>query len=115
MGLFYRMSEKANVIMGPAASDAAREYEVANWIGIHLTSDASLEAARLIGEDPEFDYVLVDYDVPMKAGTAGTRTLVADSARTISDVLVMEPTMYEFARSMTTLFRSSRGTRQGSR
>ena len=60
MGLFHRMSERSNMIMGPAVSDAARDYEVANWIGIHLTSGASLE----------LEYVLVDYDVPMKTGSS---------------------------------------------
>ena len=53
--------------MGPAVSDAATWYERADWIGIHATPYTTMFLKSLLQrENQNLDYVLVDYDVPLK-------------------------------------------------
>lgn len=66
-GDLYRADENANTIMGPAVSDAAAWYARADWIGIHATPQATIFLRSLLEhEGKDLDYVLIDYDVPLK-------------------------------------------------
>ena len=66
-GTFYGIDDKRNTIMGPAVTDAASWYERADWIGIHATPYATvLINSFLAAGGDSLDYVLVDYDVPLK-------------------------------------------------
>jgi len=71
VGLFRRVDDKTNTIMGPAVSDAAAWYDKADWVGIAATPHATMfiQSVRerqqmILGLD--IDAFLVDYDVPIK-------------------------------------------------
>jgi hypothetical protein len=68
IGEFYRISEKAGTIMGPAVSDAAAWYGLADWIGINATPHATLFIDWLLEHQASvsLDHLLVDYEVPLK-------------------------------------------------
>lgn len=67
IGEFYRVSEAAGTIMGPAVSDAAAWYGLADWIGINATPHASMFIDSLLEQaSGTLDHVLVDYEVPLK-------------------------------------------------
>ncbi|HEV8347587.1 MAG TPA: hypothetical protein VGQ16_13490 [Vicinamibacterales bacterium] len=67
VGDFYRLDPASNTVMGPAVSDAATWYERADWIGIHATPYTTIFLKSLLQrENRTLDYVLIDYDVPLK-------------------------------------------------
>lgn len=67
VGDFYKLDPGSNTVMGPAVSDAATWYERADWIGIHATPYTTIFLRSLIQrENQTLDYVLLDYDVPLK-------------------------------------------------
>ena len=70
IGSFYADSE-SNTVMGEAVTDAAAWYAQANWIGIHATPRATIILHGLLeGNKKNRDYVMVDYDVPLKNGSS---------------------------------------------
>lgn len=67
VGDFYRLDPASNTVMRPAVSDAAMWYERADWIGIHATPFTTIFLKALLQrENQTLDYVLLDYDVPLK-------------------------------------------------
>jgi hypothetical protein len=69
MGDLYLVNRKDSAVLGPAVRDAARWYERAEWIGIHATPRTSILTQSLLDrEGTTADFVLLDYDVPMKSG-----------------------------------------------
>ena len=56
--------------MGPAVSDAAAWYELADWVGINTTPHATLFINSLLEQTStdDINHVLVEYDVPLKNG-----------------------------------------------
>jgi hypothetical protein len=68
-GTFY-VDKLTNTIMGEAVTDAASWYSQADWIGIHATPRTTLLLNALLERRKENkDWVMVDYDVPMKGGS----------------------------------------------
>jgi hypothetical protein len=68
VGLFYGVDDKTNTIMGPAVSDAAAWYDQADWMGIQATPHASIFIQSLLEGSSAHEYILADYDVPLKGG-----------------------------------------------
>lgn len=67
-GEFYRVSIETNTVLGPAVRDAARWYDQADWVGIHATPRTSLLIQSYLDRaKTEIEFVLVPYDVPLKA------------------------------------------------
>ena len=72
-GDFYLVSPDTNTVLGPAVRDVARWYDSADWIGIHATPRTSILVQALIDRGKAtIDFVLLDYNVPMKDGTEVT-------------------------------------------
>lgn len=67
IGTFY--TNEKNTIMGEAISDAAAWFSRANWIGIYATPRTTV---LLEGQltDEQAQPVMLDFEVPMKDGTA---------------------------------------------
>jgi len=69
VGELYRVSEHSGTIMGPAVSDAAAWYGLADWIGIIATPHATILIDSLLEQaSGSLDHVLVGYEVPFKDG-----------------------------------------------
>lgn len=70
IGTFY-VDDDTNTVMGEAVTDAAAWYSSADWIGINATPHASLAIQGLIEKTHDaVGHVLVDYEVPLKNGSA---------------------------------------------
>jgi len=66
IGPFYVDSE-TNTVLGDAVTDAASWYNVADWIGVLATPQATLFIQSLIEQSSSnIERLLVDYDVPLK-------------------------------------------------
>lgn len=68
IGEFYRLDPETNTVMGPAVSDAAAWYGLADWIGINATPHATMLINAFLETAGPLDHVLVDYKVPLKDG-----------------------------------------------
>jgi hypothetical protein len=67
VGDFYKLDEDTNTVMGPVVTDAAAWYERADWIGIYATPYATIFLKSLLErEHKNIDFILLDYDVPLK-------------------------------------------------
>lgn len=65
-----------NTAVGPAVSDAAEWYEAADWAGIILTPEASMHFRSKRANATSFDWLAVDYDVPLSGKDAARRETV---------------------------------------
>ena len=69
VGSFRSVEDKTNTVLGAAVTDAAAWYDKADWIGIAATPHASIVIRSLLERHAtNLDFILLDYDVPMKAG-----------------------------------------------
>lgn len=67
IGIFHRVDENTNTVMGPAVSDAAAWYNCADWIGITATPQATLLIQSLTEQGKsDIERLMVDYPVPLK-------------------------------------------------
>jgi hypothetical protein len=66
IGTFY-VDKESSTVMGQAVTDAAAWYNKADWIGIHTTPKATITIQRwLENDDMNQDYLMLDYNVPLK-------------------------------------------------
>lgn len=65
IGDFY---ESEKMILGPAIDEASQHYEIANWLGVHLTPSAFSVVDRLISSDDALKHRFALYSVPVKIG-----------------------------------------------
>lgn len=66
IGPFY-VDSATNTVLGDAVTDAASWYNVADWIGVLATPQATLFIQSLIEQSSgDIERLLVDYDVPLK-------------------------------------------------
>ena len=66
IGPFY-VDSATNTVLGDAVTDAASWYNVADWIGILATPQATLFIQSLLEQNSgDIERLLVDYDVPLK-------------------------------------------------
>jgi hypothetical protein len=65
----FHAETQTNTIMGEAVTDAASWYSQADWIGIHATPRTTLVLNALLEKcGVKKDWIMIDYDVPMKNG-----------------------------------------------
>lgn len=67
IGDHYRNADDG-VILGPAIDDAAAWFEQADWIGIHATPHTSLRLEQWGWGAKIKNFLVIDYDIPMKTG-----------------------------------------------
>jgi hypothetical protein len=69
IGSFRMVDDATNTVMGAAVSDAAAWYDKADWIGIAATPHATMSIQSLLElHNKNYDYILVDYAVPLRGG-----------------------------------------------
>lgn len=73
IGPFRMVDDATNTVMGAAVSDAAAWYDKADWIGIAATPHATMYIQSLLERHQKnYDYILVDYHVPLRGGAKAT-------------------------------------------
>lgn len=68
IGTYY---EGNDIVLGPAIDEAAEHYEVANWIGAHVTPSVYSVLTRM-SDVNNIGYPYVKYNVPTKNGIIDT-------------------------------------------
>ncbi|MGC1930138.1 MAG: hypothetical protein WA667_14285 [Candidatus Nitrosopolaris sp.] len=66
----YGEISKTNRILGPIANEAAKYYQIADWIGIILTNHPSIVLNNKVSVNPQKELFepYIKYEVPVKEG-----------------------------------------------